>query len=207
MSIFLNLVGEFGLNNYFLFCFLTYLAIVFFGNIFSFIALWVGLEFNFFWLHILIVFIITYLGNISGDILWFNFGKTLKGTRFGYFVLRRVGKYNGIFEEVINKKGLKWFVFSKFFYGSSPLIIFSLGWSGIDFKKFIKISLATTIFWTPILFSISFALIFSLIPLRVINFFEKFELIFIFGLILFILFEIFISKLVKKIIFPRVFLK
>lgn len=203
MSVFLNLLGEFGLNNYFLFCVFVYLAIIFLGNIVSFIALWIGVEFNFSVFHFLIILILTYLGDISGDILWFRAGKILKGTGFGYFILRRAGNYNGKFEEIINNKGIKWFVFSKFFYGSSPPVAFSLGWSGIDFKKFLKASLVTTIFWLPVLFGISFGLIFGLIPLRMINYFQKFEWVFVLGLILFISFEFLISKIIKKIIFPK----
>lgn len=203
MSVFLNLLGEFGLKNYFLFCVFSYLAIIFLGNIASFIILWIGVEFNFTVFHFLIILILTYLGDVSGDILWFKSGKLLKGTKLGYFILRQAKNYNGKFEEIINSKGIKWFVFSKFFYGSSPPVAFSLGWSGIDFKKFIKASLITTIFWLPVLFSISFGLIFGLIPLRMINYLQKFEWIFILGLILFILFELLISKIIKRIIFSK----
>lgn len=207
MPVFLNLLGEFGLNNYFLFYVLVYLAIIFLGNIASFVGFWIGLEFNFPFFHILIILVLTYLGDISGDILWFKMGQIMKGTKLGYFILRRAGNYNGKFEQIINDKGIKWFIFSKFFYGSSPWVAFALGWSRVNFKRFIKASLIITGFWVPILFGISFGLIFGLAPLKTIKFLQKFEWLFewlfILGVILFIIFEVLVSKIIKKVVFPK----
>ncbi|MCS6789202.1 MAG: hypothetical protein NZ484_01370 [Patescibacteria group bacterium] len=199
MPIYLKLLGEFAIQNKILFYIYTYLAIIFMGNISSFIALWLGFEFNFQKYHFIIILILTYLGDISGDILWFNLGKLLKNTKLGKFIISHIQHYNGKFEEIIQKNGFKWFLFSKFFYGSSPPISFSLGWSNQEFKKFLKISSTTTLISVPILFGISYGLIFGLTPLRTIKLFEKFEWLFIAGLILFILLEFLISKLIKKI--------
>lgn len=201
MPVFLNFLKEFALQNQFIFYLCTYFAIIFLGNIFSFIAIWIGFELNFQIWYFLIIFILTYLGNISGDILWFNLGKILKNTKLGYFIVYKIQHYNGKFEEVIKKNGLRWFFVSNFFYGSNPIITFSLGWANQEFKKMIKISVFIKLIWIPILFGISSGLFFGLTPLRAIIFVQKFEWLFIIGLALFILLEFLISKLIKKIFY------
>lgn len=202
MSLSLFFLKEFISQNQLLFYIFTYLSIIFLGNIISFITLWIGLELKLNFFYFLIILILTYVGNISGDTLWFNLGKILKNTKLGYIILNLnyIKKYNGKFEEILEKNGLKWFIFSKFFYGSSPLIAFSLGWINQKFKKFLKLSSFITLIWIPILFIISYILFLSLSPLKTIIFFEKFEWIFILGLIFFILLEFLISKLIKKTI-------
>ena len=203
MSSFLYILQELIKENYFIASIFLYLSIIFLGNIASFIAFWIVIINKIGAFGILGILILTYLGDVSGDILWFNLGKLLKGTKIGFFVLKHLAHQNNKFENAFLKNGLRWFVISKFFYGSSPLIAFSLGWSNYNIKKVIKISAITTAFWVPILFGLSFGIIFGILPLKNINFLNKLEWIFIIGIIAFIFTEILISKLIKKFLLPK----
>ena len=203
MSSFLYILQELIKENYFIASIFLYLSIIFLGNIASFIAFWIVVVNKIGVLGILGVLFLTYLGDVSGDFLWFNLGKLLKGTKIGFFVLKHLAYQNNKFENAFLKNGLRWFVVSKFFYGSSPLIVFSLGWSNYNIKKVIKISAIASAFWVPILFGLSFGIIFGILPLKNINFLNKLEWIFIIGIIAFIFTEILISKLIKKFLLPR----
>jgi len=203
MSSFLYILQELIKQNYFTASIFLYLSIIFLGNIAAFIALWIVIINKIGFFGILGIWLLTYLGNISGDFIWFNLGKLLKDTKIGFFILKHLASQNNKFENAFLKNGSRWFIFSKFFYGSSPLIAFSLGWSNYNIKKVIKISAIATAFWTPILFGLSFGIIFGILPLKNINFLNKIEWIFIIGIIVFIFAEILISKLIKKFLLPR----
>ncbi|MGB9608916.1 MAG: hypothetical protein ACPL3E_00905 [Minisyncoccia bacterium] len=203
MPEFLNILAELIKINYVGAYLGLYLAIIFLGNIASFSAFWIIISAKLHLINILIVLILTYLGDVSGDFLWFNLGKILRGTKIGYFVLNKIPNQNGKFEKLISENGLRWFIYSKFFYGSSPPVAFSLGWSNVDIKKMLKISLITTLIWLPIFSVISFSLIFGLIPFAAIKIFKKFEYLFIISLGLFILLEFLLSRLIKKIILNK----
>jgi membrane protein DedA with SNARE-associated domain len=189
-------------ENYFIASIFLYLSIIFLGNIASFIAFWIVVVNKIGSLGILGVLILTYLGDVSGDFLWFNLGKLLKGTKIGFFILKHLAHQNNKFENAFLKNGLRWFVISKFFYGA-PQIAFSLGWSKYDIKKVMKVSFIASAFWAPILFGLSFGIIFGILPLKNINFLNKLEWIFIIGIIAFIFAEILISKLIKKFLLPK----
>ena len=203
MSSFLYILQELIKENYFIASIFLYLSIIFLGNIASFIAFWIVVVNKIGAFGVLGVLILTYLGDVSGDILWFNLGKLLKDTRIGFFVLKHLAHQNNKFENAFLKNGLRWFIFSKFFYGSSPPIAFSLGWSNYDIKKVIKISAIASAFWVSILFGLSFGIIFGILPLKNINFLNKLEWIFVIGIIAFIFAEILISKLIKKFLLPK----
>jgi membrane protein DedA with SNARE-associated domain len=203
MPSFLNILAELIKTNYLVAYFFLYLAIIFIGNIASFSAFWIIIAGKLNFINIFIVLILTYLGDISGDILWFNLGKIFRGTKIGNFILKKIPNKNGQFEKLIQENGLRWFIYSKFFYGSSPLVVFSMGWSNVNFKKMLRLTLITTLIWLPIFGIISASLILGLIPLSTINIFKKFEWLFIIGLGLFILLEFLLSKLIKKIILKK----
>lgn len=187
-------------QNIFLAYFLFYLAIIFLGNVFSFIGflliikLQLGLEYLF------LMFMVVFLADISGDVLWFHLGKFLRDTKLGYFILNRFNKHNLKFEEIVNKNGMKWYFFAKFFYTSS-IFVFILGWSQKEFKKFIKTSLVITVFVVLVIYGLSVGIVVGLTSLaNVVKTFNKFEWLFIVGLPLFILLEFIISKIIKKIL-------
>jgi len=203
MSSFLYILQELIKENYFIASIFLYLSIIFLGNIASFIAFWIVVVNKIGALGVLGILVLTYLGDVSGDFLWFNLGKLLKGTKIGFFVLKYLAHQNNKFENAFLKNGLRWFVISKFFYGSSPPIAFSLGWSNYDIKKVIKISAIASAFWAPILFGLSFGIIFGILPLKNINFLNKLEWIFVIGIIAFIFAEILISKLIKKFLLTK----
>jgi len=203
MDSFSYILQELIKENYFIFSIFLYLSIVFLGNIATFIALWVIVLNKMGSLVVLTVLVLAYLGDVSGDFFWFNLGRLLKNTKFGFFVLKYLAHQNNKFENAFLNNGLKWFIISKFFYGSSPLIVFSLGWSKYDIKKVMKASFIASAFWVPILFGLSFGIILGILPLKNINFLNKIEWIFIIGIIIFIFTEILISKLIKKILLPK----
>jgi membrane protein DedA with SNARE-associated domain len=202
MPSFFYILKEIVIHNYFLASIFLYLSIVFLGNIASFAAFWIVIVGNQIGrIGLITVLILTYLGDVSGDFLWFNLGKFLRGTKIGDFILKKASNHNQKFEEIISKNGFGWFKFSKFFLGSSPYIAFALGWSGANIKKFLKTSLIFTAIWTPIFFFISLGIIFGLLPFGSIGFLKKIEWLFILGIILFIIIQLIMSYLFKKVLF------
>ncbi len=180
--------------------FLFYLAIIFLGNVFSFIGFLLVIKAQLGLGYLFLMFIVVFLADISGDILWFHLGKFLRDTKLGYFILNRFNKHNLKFEEIVNKNGMKWYFFGKFFYTSS-IIVFMLGWAQKEFKKFIKTSLIITVFMIFVVYFLSIGIILGLTSLaNVTKIFNRLEWLFIIGLPLFILLEFIISKIIKKIL-------
>jgi membrane protein DedA with SNARE-associated domain len=204
MPSFFYILKEIVIHNYFLASIFLYLSIVFLGNIASFTAFWIIIVGdNIGKVGLFAVLILTYLGDVSGDFLWFNLGKFLRGTKIGDFILKKASNHNQKFEEIISKNGFGWFKFSKFFLGSSPYIAFALGWAGADIKKFLKTSLIFTAIWVPIFFFISLGIILGLLPFGSAGFLKKIEWLFILGIVLFIIIQLIMSYLFKKILFLR----
>ncbi len=187
---------------FFTYLLLLYICIILFGNIFCFVGFWIAFHAKLGISGMLVIFAITYLANVSGDFLWFNLGRLLRDTKLGYFILDRFAKKNLKAVETLNKKGTIWFAFSKFFFAGG-IFAFVLGWSEKELKKFMKSSFIISIFAVLIVCGLSFGIVLGLMPLSTLEIFNKLEVLFIIGVVLFIVLEYIISKIAKKVLFSN----
>ena len=184
-------------QNPFLAYFIIYLATIFLGNISAFVSFWVIAQAGFgLWGFPLLVAII-FTADFSGDMLWYTLGRKLRGTKFGDWVKRHLPGHDKA-EEVLKYHGKYWIYFSKFVFGSAPVVIFSVGWSGMRLRNFVKNSIFSILIWLPILMGIAYGLVSGLSPLGTIDDFKKFEWNFLIGIILFLILNYIIAKGIAK---------
>lgn len=191
-------LGLFASQNLLLAYFIVYVSTIFLGNISAFTSFWFAFQGGLGPFGVPFVILAVFLAHITGDLLWYSMGRTLRETRFGNWVRRRLPGHEKI-EAHIERRGKRWMIFSKFVYGSNFPIVFSIGWMKIDFKKFFKNSLLAVSLWLPILIGLSYALFSSLSPLRAVATFKNFEEVFLIALVLFLVFDYLLVKVVRKI--------
>ena len=149
--------------------------------------------------------ILTHLGALNFYfalcfVLLGGLSKTLIGYSLGKFLYKRFN-YNKFFKYVQKRvyrilPGFKtkpfWSIFiSKFIMGANHLVIIFCGFERIDYKKFLKAEISSTIIWAPLMLSLGY--FFSYTALRVSHNIWKFLIV---VLILFTIFVIF-DKLVS----------
>lgn len=125
--------------------------------------------------------------------------KTIIGYALGEFLFKKFN-YNKFFKYIRKRvytvlPGFKvkpfWSIFvSKFIMGANHFVIIFSGYEKIDYKKFLKAEISSTIIWAPLLLSLGY--FFSYTALRVSHNVWKFLIV---VLVLFIIFVIF-DKLV-----------
>jgi membrane protein DedA with SNARE-associated domain len=201
MSDWVHTLGLLAGQNRFLAYFIIYLATIFLGNISAFASFWLVFRGVFGPWGVPFLIITIYASEISGDLLWYALGMTLRDTRLGNFVKNHLPGHKKI-EEKMHKSRTRLIFFSKFLYASSFPVIFMVGWSRIKFKKFIRTSAFALAIWVPILTGMAFGLFSGLLPLRAIAIFKQFEIAFFIGLALFVVADYFVAKLMR-VIFGR----
>lgn len=197
MSDLISNLGLIASQNAFLAYFIVYLSTIFFGNISAFASFWfISQGYLGIW-GIPLLILTIFLSDLTGDLLWYSFGLTLRETRLGNWIKRRLPWHNRI-ERAVIKNGKRWLFLSKFLYASSFPVIFSIGWTGMPFKRFIKNSLLSILAWLPVLIGLAYALTSGLSPLRAVSFFKEFEIAFFVALALFLLADYLLAKVVAR---------
>jgi membrane-associated protein len=151
--------------------------------------------------------ILTHLGALNfGFALLFvllgGLSKTLIGYALGEFLFKKFN--HNKFSKYIQKRvyrilpGFKikpfWSIFvSKFIMGANHLVIIFSGYEKIDFRKFLKAEISSTIIWAPLLLSIGY--FFSYTALRVSHNVWKFLIVVLVLFIIFVLFDKLVSWL------------
>jgi membrane protein DedA with SNARE-associated domain len=177
--------------------FIIYLATIFLGNISAFVSFWIIFEANFGIVGFLFLMLIVFLSDMTGDHLWYSMGRSLRGTRFGLWVETHMPGHAKA-EAMVKRKGRQWLFLSKFVLGLAPPIVFSIGWSGMNFKTFYKNSLFSILLWLPILMALSYGIVSGLAPLAATDF-RRLEWIALGGFALFIIADYALAKGVKML--------
>lgn len=95
-------------------------------------------------------------GTIIGDVLWFEAGRHLKGTKLGCWLDKRYERTGEWVDEVIMNRFHWYAIVSKFMYFTTRPTIFLAGWHGFDSKKFLKITIYSTIIWAVVIMIIGY---------------------------------------------------
>lgn len=175
---------------------IMYVATIFVGNISIFPEFWIVFHGGFGWWGIPVLALVVIAADISGDMLWYSLGKALRNTRAGEWIKNHFAHHEKI-EAYLHKRGLTWVFASKFAYAAPPFI-FIVGWSQMDFKRFIKVSVVSAVVWVGILMGLSYGLVSSLAPLNTVAVFKHIELLFTMGLVAFIVLNMLVSRLLKR---------
>ncbi len=178
--------------------FIIYLGTIFIGNISAFVSFWVVIKGSFGPWGVPLLILIIFLADASGDLAWYSLGRFTHDTRFGNWIKSHVPGYKKA-EETMAKNGGILIFFAKFVYASSFPVIFSLGWTQMPFKKFLRNSILSILIWLPVLVGLSFGLVAGLSPLSTITAFKNFELVFLGGLILFIVLDYLLAKVIGRL--------
>jgi membrane protein DedA with SNARE-associated domain len=136
-----------------------------------------------------------FLAEMTGDLLWYSLGGLLRSTRFGLWIENHVpGHANATTK--FQKKGETWLLLSRFIIGFSPLVVFSIGWSGMAFRTFYKNSLLSILMWIPVFMGLSYGIVSGLAPLAATDF-KEIGWIAAGGFLLFLILDYAIAKGVK----------
>ncbi len=178
--------------------FIIYLATVLFGNIAAFFSFWIIFEAHLGALSLIEILLVIFLADVSGDLLWYSIGNGLRGTKFGYWIETHLPGHTKA-ETMLQKRGAQWIVFSKFVFGFAPAVVFSVGWSGVDFRTFFRKSLISSMLWVPVLGGVVFGIVSGLSPLIPTSF-KRIEWVILAGLLAFIVVDYLVLTIIKLVI-------
>src|SRR6185369_9683131 len=144
-----------------------------------------------------LVIVTIFLSDISTDMLAYSTGKVLRGTRFGNWIKNHLPHHAKI-EAHLQKHTRRFIFLSKFLYLSSFAIIFLVGWTSCeDFKTFLKNSMQAAAIWVPFITILSTLLVSSLSYLHAANIIHHIEILFLFGILGYLLLNFGASRLIR----------
>ena len=176
-----------------------YVASALLGNISAFINFWVAFAANFEQWRVLAIFAAVFAGEVTGDCMWYGIGRSLRDTRFGAWIKNRLPGHDRA-ESALQKKGKKYLYLSKFAYGSAGLVLFSLGWTKMDFRVFFKNSLVSITLALPVVFFMAYSLFSGFAPLTAVGEFKHIERVLLIGVVAFLVLEWLLAKAVRALL-------
>lgn len=199
VSTLISTLGLFASQNLFLAYFIIYISTIFLGNISAFISFWVISQGYLGVWGVPSLLLTMFLANMTGDLLWYSLGKTLRNTRLGNWIKNHLRGHERI-ENILQRNGKKMLFFSKFMYGASFPVLFLIGWTKMEFKKFFRTSALSILMWLPIFLGLAYGLLSGLSPLLAVSVFKNFELAFFIGLTLFLVLDYLLAKAISRFI-------
>jgi len=177
-------------NNQILFYVLIFIGLVFEGE---FVLITTGILAHLGALSFSFALIFILLGGLGKTLFGYSIGKFIHNkwhdTRFLRFIEKRIFTVMPNF----NKKPF-WSIFiSKFIMGINHMVIIFSGYQKINYKKYLKAEISSTIIWAPLLLSLGY--FFGYTALRVSKEIWRFSLIVLLLIIGFILLDKFIGWL------------
>jgi len=195
---FLADIGLIASQNLFLAYFVIYIATIFLGNISAFAGFWFIFQGYLGPWGVPLLIITIFLADMSGDLLWYSLGRSLHDTRLGRWIKNHLPGYKKA-EARIEKNGKHLIFLSKFVYASAFPVIFSIGWTQMEFKKFFKNSILSILIWLPILLGLAYGVVSGLWPLHDILVVKNFEWFFLIGLVVFIVLDYLLARIIGKL--------
>ncbi|KKR43916.1 MAG: DedA family protein [Candidatus Nomurabacteria bacterium GW2011_GWF2_40_12] len=133
-------------------------------------------------------------------ILLGGFSKTILGYTLGKFLYKKFNHhrvFNYIKKRVyavLPRFKVKpfWSIFiSKFIMGANYLVVIFAGYENVDYKKFIKAEVSSTLIWAPLMLSVGY--FFGYTALHITREIWKFSMVILIMFIIFVIFDKFIS--------------
>lgn len=98
-----------------------------------------------------ILTLVTITGVITGDWLFYLLGLHSKNTRFGLWLMARLGRHRERVERNVMRHYVRLAFVSKFVYFLNRLTPFLAGWHDMPRRQFLKIHASTAIAWTGVM--------------------------------------------------------
>lgn len=187
----LQLLGSFGIFAYPLLFFLMFIE----GGDATLLASGFLIRLGFF--DFIPVFVLTASGIFIRDIILYKLGKKYGeqiAVKYGKFLFVTPRRFASITRRLKKSRG-KTIFFSKFLYGLNHITILAVGASKIDFKRFIKLSAATIIFWEFVMLGLGYFVGHSFTLLK--HYVKDISIFLAASVIIFIILELLIKKIVK----------
>ncbi len=117
-----------------------------------------------------IILVVTFVGVVLGDIVWYFLGRFSKDTRLGAWVSKKFVGYQDWLEENFETRYLRLAFMSKFLYYVNRITPLLAGWQKMDFKKFFRVHLIAAAGWLAFVFVIGkfFGFIIDAIGIKVV---------------------------------------
>ena len=177
---------------------LIYVITIILGDIFAFAAFWLIFSLRLGEEYVLTALAVVLFSNVSGDLLFYYLGKYLRDTKIGDAIKNHLPYHNRL-ESHIQANSRRWIFLSKFIYASTFTIIFLVGWTKVELRTFLRTSLLSIFSWVPLLFALAYALSWSFSSLGAAAAFHKIELLFLAGIISFVIFHWFLGWMIEKL--------
>lgn len=202
MSTFIQHFGEFIQNNPGPAYAAIFFAALCVGNIAGFTALWVAFRGYLGAWGVPLVIGTLFLADITGDFLWYTLGHSLSGTKFAGWLKSKL-KFIPRLEAKFQKKSSRLIFISKFIYGSSFPILFTAGWTKVPFGQYFMTSVIAVSSWLPVLVILTYSLFSGLSLVGAQISFQRIELVFLWGLAIFIILDFILSWLIRLFATPN----
>jgi membrane protein DedA with SNARE-associated domain len=187
----LQLLGSFGILAYPLIFFLMFIE----GGDATLLASGFLIRLGFF--DLVPVFLLASAGIFIRDIILYKLGEKYGeqiAVKYGKFFCITPQRFSAITKRLQKSRG-KTIFFSKFLYGLNHITILAVGASKINFKRFLKLSVVTIIFWEAVMLSFGYFLGHSFTLLK--HYAKDISIFLAAIVIIFILLELAIKKFVK----------
>jgi len=187
----LQLLGSFGVFAYPLIFFLMFVE----GGDATLLASGFLIRLGFF--DFIPVFLLTSAGIFIRDIILYKLGKKYGeqiAVKYGKFFCITPQRFASIIKRLKKSRG-KTIFFSKFLYGLNHITILAVGASKIDFKRFVKLSAITILFWELVMLGLGYFLGHSFTLLK--HYVKDISIFLAASVIIFILLELIIKKFIK----------
>lgn len=134
-----------------------------------------------------------FIGGISEQFFWYWAGRKL-GKR--QFIMKWADKLSHRYDRHFIEKTFHSLVISKFIYGLHRVALIRIGMLNLQFSKFIRASLPSTVIWLIVVGLIGFFFSASFDVLK--HYLKYGELVLLFVVVLYVAIDIFISRYLKK---------
>jgi membrane protein DedA with SNARE-associated domain len=140
-----------------------------------------------------VLFLTLFLGVIAGNMLWYEVGRWLRGSRFGNWVAAKF-KHHEIIERELQKNPQRIIFISNLVSGLSLSAMILTGWSKVPYRVFIRASIFSAAIWTVAFVVIGFLASETIGYLRASKYVKRVELL----LLAFILLMLFLEYLARR---------
>lgn len=175
---------------------IIYVATILFGNIAVFAVFIFALRGHLGPAGFLLFILTVFTADITSDLLWYWLGSALRDTRLGNFIKNHIPHHKKI-EEHLQENSRRWIFAAKFLQSTNFPVVFLVGWSKINFKKFFNTALLAVLSWFVVALSFFYGFTSGLISLGLGDFFKRFELIIVSGILIFVVFRVTAKYFVK----------
>src|SRR3989338_1818930 len=136
-------------------------------------------------------------GAIAGNMVWYEFGRWLRGSPFGSWVTGKF-RYHEILERQLHENPRHIIFVSNLVSGISFSAIILAGWSRVPYRTFIRAAIFSGVVWTLVFFAVGFFASSAIGYLRTSEYVKRAELVLLAFIVLIFLIQHLARRSVTK---------